>query len=199
VIALIGLDAGLVTPQTVVKWDGSSQPSKAWETDADMTKAFHAAIGWWFGRLSSQIGQARYAERLKAFGYADAPTTPITSFWQGPAHGGSMGLSTEAQAGFAQRMFAGKLPVKASSVAAVTAAMENDPHNGAMMTAIAGSCADISDQSRGVGWYVGRLKSGDRDLTFAASVEAAAPPPGSDVGDNLKAAFADAGLWPAGN
>jgi beta-lactamase class D len=198
VAALIGLDAGLITPQTVLKWDGSSQPTKAWETDADLEKAFQASIGWWFGRLSGQIGKARYAERLKAFGYAGAPDGPITSFWQGPAHGGGMALSTPAQADFMRRMFAGQLPVKPESLAAVQAVMESDPHTGATMTAIAGSCSDVADQSRGVGWYVGRLKSAERDLTFAASVEASAPPPGSAIGDDLKAVFADAGLWAAG-
>jgi beta-lactamase class D len=198
VAALIGLDAALITPQTVLKWDGSPQPTKAWETDADLAKAFHASIGWWFGRLSELIGRERYVRRLADFRYAGKPDGPITSFWQGPAHGGGTALSATAQADFARRMFAGKLPVKPETLAAVLAVMQTDPHGTATMTSIAGSCSDVADQSRGVGWFVGRLKTPDRDLTFAAVVEAAAPPPGSVIGDDLKAAFADVRLWPAG-
>lgn len=198
--ALIGLDAGLITPQTVFKWDGKPQPSAAWQVDADLAKAFKASIGWWFGRLSQAIGPARYADRLGAFNYGSkAPAGPITSFWQGPAHGGALTISDAQQADFMRRMFAGKLPVQAASLAAVEGVMEADPHGAAVMTGQAASCSDVADQSRGVAWWVGRLKSGDRDLSFAANIEAAAPPPGSDIGDNLKAAFADAGLWPAGS
>src|ERR1700722_4657001 len=37
--ALIGLDAGLITPQTVFKWDDSPPPTKAWQADSDPATA----------------------------------------------------------------------------------------------------------------------------------------------------------------
>jgi beta-lactamase class D len=198
-VALIALDAGLVTPQMALKWDKTPQPTAAWQTDADMKTAFDASIGWWFGRLSQQIGHAQYVARLKAFDYGDKnPDGPIDRFWQGPAARGGLTISAAQQAGFMRRMFAGKLPVKPASVQAVEAVMLQDSHGDATMTALPASCSDEPDHSRGVGWWVGRLKSPQRDLTFAAVVEAAAPPPGSDIGDNLKAIFADARLWSAG-
>ena len=198
--ALIGLDAGLITPQTVFKWDGSPQPTKVWQADSNLAQAFQTSNGWWFARLSQQIGEARYTTQLNAFDYGGrAPAGPITSFWQGPVHGGGLGISGEAQAGFLQRLFGGKLPVKAQSLQALEAALPSDTHGAATVSAIAGSCSDQADQSRGVGWWVGRLKSPQRDLVFAAVVEAAAPPPGSDIADNLKASFADVGLWPPGS
>jgi len=196
--ALIGLDAGLVTPQTVLKWDGSAQPITAWQTDADLGKAFHDSIGWWFGRLSQQIGPARYAAALAGFDYGDKNLKgPITSFWQGPAQGGTLGISTGSQAGFMRRLFAGQLQVKPASAQAVEAVLASETRAGATVSGIGGSCSDEPDRSRGVSWWTGRLRSPTRDLTVAAVVEAASPPPGSDVGDSLKEAFGDAGLWPS--
>jgi beta-lactamase class D len=196
--ALIGLDAGLIAPRTVVKWDGTPQPTRALQVDANMQKAFADAIGWWFARLSRQIGQARYAARLGDFDYGSkAPTGPVDSFWQGPARGGGLTISTVGQARFLQRLFAGALPVRPGSAAAVEAALQTESHGGGAISGLAGSCSDQADRGRGVGWWVGRLKSAQRDLTFAAVVESAEPPPGSEVETNLKDAFADAGLWPA--
>jgi beta-lactamase class D len=197
--ALIGLDAGLITPETVFKWDGTPQPTKAWQVDADLSKAFQTSNGYWFGELSRRIGRDRYAAALKAFNYGDkSPTGPITSFWQGPAERGGLGISPAEQAGFMRRLYAGKLNVKPASLEAVRTLLAGETRGEAQMSAIAGSCADQSDRARGVGWWTGRLKSPQRDLVFAAAVESAEPPPGSEVGVNLKAIFADVGLWPAG-
>lgn len=196
--SLIGLDAGLVTPQTVLKWDGTAQPTTAWQTDADLAHAFKASIGWWFGRLTQQAGTARLKSALDGFGYGDKNLSgPIDGFWMGPAHGGALGISPASQAGFMRRLFAGKLAVKPASVQAVEAVLDSETHGGVTVSGVGGSCSDEPDRSRGVAWWTGRLKSQTRDLTIAAVVEAAAPPPGSDVGDSLKEAFSDAGLWPS--
>jgi beta-lactamase class D len=196
--ALIGLDAGLVTPQTVFKWDGTPQPTKLWQTDANLSQAFQNSNGWWFARLSQQIGHDRYASALRSFDYGSKdPAGPITSFWRGPAQGGSLGISPGGQADFMRRLYTGKLAVKPASLQAVQALLQDETRGTATMSGLAASCPDQADRARGVGWWVGRLKSPQRDLVFAAVVEAAEPPPGSDVGASLKEAFADAGLWPS--
>lgn len=196
--ALIGLDAGLITPKTVFKWDGTPQPTAAWQVDADLAQAFRGSIGWWFAALSERVGRDRYASALRAFGYGNKnPAGPIVSFWQGPARGGGLTISPGGQANFMRRLYAGKLAVKPASLQTVQALMVNEARGAAQMSAIAASCPDQADRGRGVGWWVGRLKSPTRDLVFAAVVEAAEPPPGSEVGDSLKDAFTDVGLWPA--
>src|SRR5579864_5761292 len=55
VTSLVGLDQGLITPQTTFKWDGSPQPVTAWQTDADLKKAWQYEIAWWFERLAAKI------------------------------------------------------------------------------------------------------------------------------------------------
>ncbi|MEI9964793.1 MAG: penicillin-binding transpeptidase domain-containing protein [Caulobacteraceae bacterium] len=59
--ALIGLDAGVVTPDTALKWDHTPQPTTAWQQDADLRTAFRQAIPWWQQRVAEMLGRTRLA------------------------------------------------------------------------------------------------------------------------------------------
>ncbi len=197
--SLIGLDAGLVTPQTVFKWDGKPQPIKAWEQDADMRTAFKELIVWWYQRLAKMVGKPAYQERLKAYDYGNkSPDGPLTSFWLGPAAGGGLGVSTDGQADFLHRLYADKLPVKAASRDYVEQIMVDEIRDGYAMSGKTGTCASNSDRSRQVGWWVGRLKGPKSDYVFAASIEGDNEHtlPGAEMRARVKSAFAQAGLWP---
>lgn len=195
---LIGLDAGLITPTTVVKWDGKPQPVAAWQKDADMATAFKLSMDWWDAALAQRIGPARHQARLKAFGYGNASTEgPPGAFWMGPAKGGALAISTREQAAFVRRLASADLPVQSSSAAAVEAVMTDETRGDFVISGKTGSCESIADGSRSVGWWTGRLRSMDDDLVFAASIEGAEALPGFEVSTRIKAAFADAGLWPA--
>ena len=203
---LVGLDQGLVTPRTVAKWDGSPQPVRAWQTDADATKAYKNQIDWWFQRLAGAIGHDRYAAALNGFDYGNKTVAgPLPLFWQGPHSGGGQTISTHQQVDFLRRLYTGKLPVKPGTAAFVQTLMVDESRNGQSpngqqftISGETGSCPSQEDGSRSVGWWVGRLKTPTRDLVFAASVEAAGGPPGEEIEQTLKDIFADAGLWPQG-
>jgi len=198
--SLIALDAGVVTPQTVFKWDRTPQRVRAWEQDADMRTAFSKSIVWWYQRVAQNVGQAAYQERLKAFDYGNkAPEGPLTTFWIGPAAGGRLGISTRQQTEFLRRLYTGRLPVKPESSAFVQSIMVNEVRDGFTMSGKTGSCPTLADSSRWVGWWVGRLKGPSSDYVFAASVETESGNalPGLEVEARVKSVFADAGLWPS--
>ncbi len=196
---LIGLDAGAITPATVLKWDKTPQPLKSWEQDADMRTAFKESIPWWDARLASTVGVAGVRERLKAFGYGnEAPEGPPASFWEGPAQGGRLGISNRDHVQFLHRLYSGKLPVKAASAAAVADVMVDEIRGPATISGKTGSCATLADGTRSASWWVGRLKTANNDWVFAASLEDKTEnaPPGIEVEARVKDAFAKAGLWP---
>jgi beta-lactamase class D len=201
---LIGLDLGLIAPQTVFKWDGTPQRVKAWEADADTAKAFKDGVVWWHQRLARQAGDDRYVQRLKAFDYGERNAAgSARDFGAGPSEGGSWLISTHGQATFLQRLYAGQLPVKPDAAAFVRQVMLDETRADAkgdryVMSGKAASCPTSADGSRGVGWWIGALQTPSRDLVFAASVEAADAPPGAELRQRIKDIFADAGLWPAG-
>jgi beta-lactamase class D len=202
--ALVGLDTGAITPTTVFNWDGTPQPISAWKVDADITKAFKSSIGWWFARLSQKIGPDRFTQALQDMNYGDAKSDgPPQSFWMGPQQGGKLTISTRQQVAFVQRFYGGQIKARPEAAALLQTLMVADTRTDAkggqsVFSGLAGSCPTEADGSRGVGWWIGRLKTPDRDLLVAASVVAAAPPPGATIAEALKDAFADDGLWPAG-
>ncbi len=204
-LALIGLDQGVITPQTVYKWDLTPQKVKAWETDADLTKAFHDDIGWWWGNLASQIGHDKLSDAAHRFDYGNKLVDgPATSFWMGPPNGGGLSLSTEQQAHFFKRFYDANLGLKPATTQAVqdllVREVGDDSRTGRATFSVAeGSCPSNSDGSNTVGWAAGRLQRKDRDLIFAASVNAADAPPGVEIRDKLADIFASAGLWSAGS
>jgi beta-lactamase class D len=201
--ALIGFDQGVITPQTVFKWDGSPQPVALWQADADVAQALKNDVTWWWRRLARAVGPDRYAKALAAFDYGSkTPDGPADGFWLGPRAGGGLTLSTRQQAAFLARLYGGRLPVRPQAADAVRSLIFDearaDPRGGqAVISGLAASCASQADGSRTVGWWVGRLRTPTRDLVFAASVEGAETPPGLEIERRLKAVFADAGLWPA--
>jgi beta-lactamase class D len=196
---LIGLDQGLITPTSVAKWDGSPQPVKAWQTDADAAKAYKGQIDWWFQHLAGAIGHDRYASSLASFGYGNKTVAgPLPLFWQGPHSGGGLTISTRQQVDFLRQLYTGKLPVKPETAAFVQTLMVNEVRGGGRYTISGetGSCPADEDGASNVGWWVGRLKTPNRDLVFAASVQAPDAPPGEGIEQTLKDIFASAGLWP---
>ena len=202
-LALVGLDDGLITAQTVYKWDNTPQKVKAWETDADVTKAFHNDIGWWWGDLASAIGHDKLSAALRRFDYGNAFVDgPVTSFWMGPANGGALGITTDQQAQFFKRLYAAQLGLKPATSQFVQELLvrevREDSRTGrATFSAAEGACPSNADSSNNAGWAAGRLQTQDRDLIFAASINAADTPPGVDIRDKLRDIFASAGLWPA--
>jgi beta-lactamase class D len=199
---LIGLDDGVITPSTVFKWDKSPQPVSAWQTDADIAKAYKNQVGWWFERLASQVGAQRLSQGLDRLGYGNRSTAgPATGFWNGPQAGGKLAISTRQQAQFMRRLYGGQLPVSAQTASAVEALLVNETRTGAsggkyVMSGQTGSCATEADGSRSVGWWVGHFQSPTRDVVFAASVEAPTAPPGTEVEGAIKDIFSGQGYWP---
>jgi beta-lactamase class D len=201
-LALIGLDSGLITPRTVYKWDQTPQPVKAWETDADVAKAFHNDIQWWWGDLAAAIGHDRLSDALRRFDYGDKSADgPAKSFWMGLPNGGALALTTQQQASFFKRVYEGSLGLKPATTQVMQALLvrevRNDSRTGrASFSAAEGACPSNADGSNTVGWAAGRLETRDRDIVFAASVNADNAPPGVEIRDKLRDIFASAGLWP---
>ena len=197
---LIGLDAGVVDPTSKRKWDGTPQPMSSWQQDADLKIAFANSIGWWQARIAQDIGRDTLKQDLHRLGYGNEDIgSSLTSFWMGPSQGGELGISTREQAGFLHRLYPGRLPVKPSSARAVEQLMAGETRGAATIGGKGGDCATLSDSSREVAWYVGRLTSGAHDWTFAASLEGDSKNamPGIELQHRVKAAFAQGGLWPA--
>lgn len=199
---LMALDAGVITPETRLKWDGTPQPVAVWQQDADLKTAFANSIPWWQAQLAQKLGFPRIQQQLKAFDYGNGDIGgSIDSFWMGPAHGGQLGISTRGQTQFLRRLYAGQLPAQPQNALAVKRAIVDETRGQSTISGRTGACSTLSDGSRHVAWYVGRLETPKHDWVFAASLEGETKNamPGMELAHRVKFAFSQAGMWPSGS
>lgn len=198
-MALIGLNLGVIKPDTVWPWDGSPQPSAFWRKDSDLALAFQWNTPWWWRKLAAGIGPDRFAHDLSAFGYGQGrPIGDPLAFWQGPAAGGGLFISTHDQAAFLRKLYAGALPVSPAAAQTVEAMMAGPARGGTSVSSLVASCASIADNSRNLGWWIGRIQSAKRDVIFAFSIEGQNALPGMEIRSRVTPILAKAGLLPAG-
>jgi beta-lactamase class D len=198
-MALIGLDTGVIKPDTVWPWDGSAQPSEQWRKDANLASAFQWDTPWWWRRLAQAIGPDRFAQRLSAFGYGQGrPVGDPLAFWQGPAAGGGLFISSHDQAAFLRKLYLGQLPVSPAAARTVQGLMIEETRGDTTLSGLTASCPSIADNSRNLGWWVGRIQSPRRDVIFAMSIEGQNALPGMEIRSRATPILVQAGLLPAG-
>lgn len=197
-MALIGLDEGLIRPDTRLPYDGSPQPAVEWRRDADLADALQWNPPWWWRRLARSIGPREFAHRLAAFHYGQGrPIGEPLTFWRGPAAGGGLFISTNAQAAFLRRLYLGRLPVSPAAARTVENLMVEEQRGPVTVSGLTGSCASIADSSRSLGWWIGRIQGPGRDVIFAMSIEGANALPGMEIRSRVTPILTQAGLLPA--
>jgi beta-lactamase class D len=196
-MALIGLNSGVIRPDTVFPYDGSKQPAEEWRRDANLASAFQSGAPWWWRKLAQAIGPARFGQSLAAMGYGQGkPLGDPLAFWQGPAAGGGLFISTNGQAAFLRRLYLGKLPVSAQAARTVQGLMVEEKRGPVTLSGLIGSCPSIADGSRNLGWWVGRIQGPSRTLIFAISIEGANALPGLEIRTRVTPIMAQFGLLP---
>jgi beta-lactamase class D len=125
------------------------------------------------------------------------PVGDPLAFWQGPAAGGGLFISTNDQAAFLRRLYLGKLPVSAAAARTVQGLMVEETHGAATLSGVTGSCSSIADNSRELGWWAGRIQGPKRNLIFAVSMEGVNALPGMEIRTRLTPILVQSGLLPA--
>jgi len=177
--ALIALDTGVVTPMTVMKWDGMEQDFKSWERDHTLDSAIKSSVVWFFQRAARAIGRERELEHLRAFDYGSRTFNgAVDVFWLN----GDLTISPRQQLSFLERMFRYELPIDRRHVDTVKAAMTmprgkvsnaSGVHDFALQWP--GAIARLKTgngtvNGERVSWLVGEIESGGRAYVFASRV-----------------------------
>ena len=180
--ALIALDTGVITPATVMKWDGAAKDFTSWERDQTLDSAIKSSVVWFFQRAARAIGRERELEHLRAFGYGSrAFTGAVDAFWLN----GELTISPREQVAFLKRMFRYELGIDRRHVDAVKDALTMPPgklsnasgvHDFPLRwTAAVARLKTGNGTVHGerVSWLVGEIESGGRAYVFASRVRSA--------------------------
>lgn len=182
--ALIALETGVITPQTLQQWDGTKYASRAaWERPHTVESAIQNSVLWFFQRTAVKIGRARMRTFLERFSYGNMETSgPPDQYWIN----GRLQISAHEQVEFLQRFYSKRLGVETAHYDTVMRAMLEPaggvqnatgvhtlttPWNSATeLTAKTGAGIALVDPEVRVSWLVGRLSVAGRRYIFASNV-----------------------------
>lgn len=207
--ALVALETGVVTPDSIEKWDGTKYPrQRKWNQDHTVISALKPSVLWFFQRIAPRIGAARMTEWLAKFKYGNGEVSgPITEYWIN----GRLQVSVPEQVAFLREFYRRALPVQPRYQELVRAGLDHaagtienslgvQPLKGdwrqARLNAKTG--ASTTEKYR-VSWLVGSLRANERDYVFASAVwRASGEVDTLDAAHLAVATFIDAGLLPRG-
>jgi beta-lactamase class D len=178
--ALIGLQTGVITDRTVMKWDGAKKDFPAWERDHSLDSAIKSSVVWFFQRAAGSIGRDRELQHLKAFGYGSQTfTREVDRFWLN----GDLVISPLEQIAFLKKMYSYELPVERRYIDTVKTAMTMPAGTLSNASGVhafplkwpRGSVARLktgngSVEAERVSWLIGEIDSGGRQYVFASRV-----------------------------
>jgi beta-lactamase class D len=180
--ALIGLETGVITADTIEKWDGVRRPQQPkWNQDHTVLSAMRPSVLWFFQAIAPRVGAARAHEWLQRFQYGNADTSgPVTQYWVN----GRLRISPDEQVAFLEKFYEDGLPVSKQHAARLRAALEQAPgtvenargvtrleaqwRSGISLNSKTGASTIASGES--VSWLVGQLTVDQRKLVFASAV-----------------------------
>ena len=118
--ALLALQLGVISPTTVVDWDGSTRGPELWRKTHTVDSAIRWSVLPFFQHTARAIGPARMREGLRSIGYAaDSFDGDVATFWLN----GDLVVTPREQFAFLERLVAGHVPVDAVHRATVREAI----------------------------------------------------------------------------
>jgi beta-lactamase class D len=182
--ALLALQFGVITPATVVEWNGTATGPVAWRRSHTVASAIRWSVVPFFQHTARRIGAARMRQGLSSLGYAaDDFDGDVSSFWLN----GDLVVTPREQFAFLERFVAGRLPIAAVHVATVREALlmpdgqvtnASGTHDfrlawpGAVTARVKTGNTEVTGER--VSWLIGDIESRGTDYVVVARVRGGA-------------------------
>jgi beta-lactamase class D len=178
--ALAALDAGVVTVDERIAYDGRQASVPTWRHDHTLRTAMRDSVVWYFQALAMRLGEAREREYLKRFDYGNQDSSSgLTTFWLGE----SLLISPEEQVRFLRDLWSDALPAGKPHMATVreilvqprgqvvNASGAHPFGEWAPDVAVSAKTGSVTDRTGvEVRWLVGHVARGRRSWFFASLV-----------------------------
>lgn len=180
---LIGLETGVVIPESRFSWDQADRGLPSWNQDQTLRSAYQQSVVWVYQSIARNVGVARMQGMLKRFGYGNEQTgNAVDQFWLN----GALQISAIEQARFLARLWAGKVGLSDKVWPAAQAILLEEDHAGYRVFAKSGwdgatnphdarFIGFVPPAMRGgtpqVGWYVGVVERDKKQWAFALNID----------------------------
>ena len=178
--ALLALQLGVITPSTVVEWNGSTDGPEVWHRAHTVASAIRWSVVPFFQHTARRIGVERMRQGLATFGYAaDGFDGDVATFWLN----GDLVVTPREQFAFLGRFVAGNLAIARAHLATVRDALRmpdgqvtnaSGTHAfrlawpGAVIARLKTGNAEVKGER--VSWAVGVIASRDTEYAVVARV-----------------------------
>ena len=193
--ALIALQSGVITPATVMQWDGSKGGFASWQRDHTLDSAIKSSVLPFFQRTATAIGRGRMVSHLRAMRYgSDTFDGEQTTFWIN----GDLVVSPREQIAFLRRMFTYQISIDRPHVEIVkqallmpagkisnAAGLHDFPLRWTAPLTVHAKTGNTAVNGERVSWLVGEVESGRSAHVFAARVRSSTRPLGTTAGADL--------------
>jgi beta-lactamase class D len=191
--ALIALEAGVITPETIFKWDGTPKTNKSWQRDHTLASAIQWSVLPYFQNTARQLGRERMQRGLATLRYAaDTFERDVDAFWLY----GDLVVTPIEQFAFVERLVLGTLPTSRVHMSTVMEAMRMPPGQVLMAarahpfaltwppeTVVRTKTGNTTVEGERVSWLIGALELRGAHHVFAARVRFAGTLPGAAGAD----------------
>jgi beta-lactamase class D len=177
-LAVMGFDSGVLKDEnTLFKWNGVKYSIEAWNQDQTATDWMKNSTVWYSQVITPKIGYAKIQSYLRKFDYGNQDFTGgLKTAWLTPAtfvkeqKGFTLKISGIEQIDFLKKLVRNKLPakVKAQELTKQLIFLETTP-KGYLFSGKTGSGYTDGTLTRRIGWFVGSIKTPDREYVFATN------------------------------
>ncbi|WP_303850660.1 penicillin-binding transpeptidase domain-containing protein [Seleniivibrio woodruffii] len=164
--ALAALDSGIISPDTVFKWDGTKRGTDVWNRDMTMRDAIRTSAVWVFEETGRKLGQDVLNVYVSAFDYGNRDISGEYPFWLI----GNLRISPVEQIDFLYKFNTNYFRLNQAAVRYVQDAMLSGSFKGCTLYGKTGWAT--KDRS---GWYVGYYECPDETYYFAVRIATDSP------------------------
>ncbi|MCC8145488.1 MAG: class D beta-lactamase [Bacteroidales bacterium] len=163
---LIALEAGVITADSIFRWDGEKKSNPGWESDMSIGQAFQVSNVPIYQDIAQSIGLERMKEyvRLLHFGEMDIYPDNLDKFWLE----GNSQITQYQQIYFLYKLYNGELPLKKETMDHVKQIMLLEKTEDYALSAKTGWS---ETQGKDIGWFVGYFETEDNVYFFATNIE----------------------------
>jgi beta-lactamase class D len=161
---LIALQLGVITTDTVFKWDGTDRGVAQWNADQTLTSAFNVSCVWCYQEIARKAGLQAYTDALARLQYGNGHVgDQVDRFWLN----GDLRISAEEQVNFLGRVFHYATPYRRENVDVLQDIMRIEATDAYTLYAKSG-WATTTPQ---VAWYVGFVDTPGSRWFFAMNMQ----------------------------
>jgi beta-lactamase class D len=170
-IALMAFDQNILKDEnTVIPWDGVKRAYNAWNSDQTPKSWLRYSTVWVSQWITPQLGMAKIQKYLADFHYGNQDMSGgVTQAWLSS----TLKISADEQVQFLTRLWDGQLSVQPRAVSLTRNCLWTEQSkSGAVLCGKTGTGYLIkrnNPKSLQVGWFVGFLRSGEKEYVFATN------------------------------